>query len=88
MLNKPEPFGVDDVVCIWLKPEAVQPGANQAWLKRLTLNVPPWVKSFPYTDHPESDVLAIIVVEQLNPPICYTVKCGACQRLPSPPQPF
>ena len=68
-------LGVDDVVCIWFKPEAIQPGASQAWLKRVSLNVPPWVKSFPYTDHPKSDVLAIIVVEQLNPPISYAVKC-------------
>jgi hypothetical protein len=75
MLNKSESYEVGDVVCIWFKPEAVQPGANQAWLKRLTMNVPPWVKSFPYTDHPKSDVLAIIVVEQLNPPISYRVKC-------------
>jgi hypothetical protein len=33
----------------------------------------PWVKKYPYKDHPESEVHAIIVLEQLNPPQCYSV---------------
>jgi hypothetical protein len=53
----------------------VKPGMYQGWLKRVRLNAPPWVKKFPYSDHPESDVKAIIVMEQLNPPGTYAVPC-------------
>jgi hypothetical protein len=75
MIKKSEPFGVGDVVCIWFRPELVAPGGPQSWFKRITMNAPPWVKKFPYSDHPKSDVAALIMVEQLNPPIGYTVKC-------------
>jgi hypothetical protein len=74
-LRKSEKFGTGDVVCIWFRSEFSPPGRHQAWLKRVRLNVPPWVKKFPYNDHPESDVKAIMVVEQLNPPQCYSVPC-------------
>jgi hypothetical protein len=33
------------------------------------------VKKFPYNDHPGSDVKAILVVEQSNPPLTYAVPC-------------
>ena len=71
-----ESFASGDVVCIWFRPEAVPEGSHQAWLKRLRMNVPPWVKSFPYNDHPESEVQAVVVVEQLNPMRTYAVKCS------------
>jgi hypothetical protein len=74
MIKKSEPFGVGDVVAIWFRPEVIVPGGPQSWLKRVTMNVPPWVK-FPYRDHPESEVSALIMVEQLNPPIGYGIKC-------------
>jgi hypothetical protein len=74
MIKKSEPFGVGDVVCIWFRPEYVGPGGPQSWLKRVTMNMPPWVK-FPYKEHPESEVSALIMVEQLNPPIGYRIKC-------------
>jgi hypothetical protein len=75
MLRKSESYGVGDVVAIWLKPEAVRPGAHPVLLKRITMKAPPWVKGFPYADHPESEVAAIMMVEQLNPPASYTVTC-------------
>jgi hypothetical protein len=37
---------------------------------------PPWVKKYPYNDHPESDVGAIIALEQMNPQTCYAVPCS------------
>jgi hypothetical protein len=74
MIKKSEPFGVGDVVCIWFRPEIIAPGTTQSWLKRVTMNAPPWVK-FPYKEHPESEVSALIFVEQLNPPGGYTIKC-------------
>jgi hypothetical protein len=72
---KSEKFGVGDIVCIWFRPEFSPPGRHQAWLKQIRLNVPPWVKQFPYNDHPESDVKALMVVEQLNPRRQYHVPC-------------
>jgi hypothetical protein len=68
MFKKSEPFDVGDVVAIWFRAEAVPAGAPRSWLKRITMNAPPGVK-FPYKDHPESCVQALIMVEQLNPQI-------------------
>ena len=76
VIKRSESFASGDVVCIWFRPEAVPEGSHQAWLKRLRMNVPPWVKSFPYNDHPESEVQAVVVVEQLNPMRTYAVKCS------------
>ena len=75
VLQKSALFTAGDVVCVWWKPEFVKPGRYQGWLKRVRMNAPPWVKKFPYSDHPESDVKAIIVLEQLNPPGTYAVPC-------------
>jgi hypothetical protein len=41
------------------------------------MNVPPWVKQFPYNDHPQSDCKAIMMVEQLHPRTNYRVACDA-----------
>jgi len=76
VIKRSESFASGDVVCIWFRPEAVPEGSHQAWLKRLRMNVPPWVKSFPYNDHPQSEVQAVVVVEQLNPMRTYAVKCS------------
>jgi hypothetical protein len=45
-----------DVVCIWWRPEFVKPGFYQGWLKRVAMAAPPWMKAYPYNDHPGSDV--------------------------------
>jgi hypothetical protein len=75
MIKKSETFDVGDVVVIWFRAEAVPAGAPRSWLKRITMNAPPWVK-FPYKDHPESEVQALIMVEQLNPPTGYRLRCA------------
>jgi hypothetical protein len=75
MIKKSEPYGVGDVICIWFRPELVAPGGPTSWLKRITMNAPPWVKKFPYKDHPGSNVSALMMVEQLNPPRAYQIKC-------------
>jgi hypothetical protein len=74
-LRKSEKFSAGDVVCIWFRAEFSPLGRHQAWLKRVRLNVPSWVKNLPYNDHPESDVKAIMIVEQMNPPQCYSIPC-------------
>jgi hypothetical protein len=76
VLQKSAAYTVDDIVCIWWRPEFVTPGRYQGWLKRVRMAAPPWVKKYPYNDHPESDVGAVIVMEQLNPSQCYAVPCN------------
>jgi hypothetical protein len=44
-------------------------------MTRMSLFHPSAGLKFPYSDHPESDVKAIIVMEQLNPPGTYAVPC-------------
>jgi hypothetical protein len=75
-LQKSAAYTVGDVVCIWWRPEFLKPGMHPAWLKRIRLNAPHFVKKYPYNDHPESDVGALIVLEQLNPPRAYAVPCS------------
>jgi hypothetical protein len=74
-LKKSEKFAVGDMVCIWFRPECVPAGSNRGWLKRVAFNLPLWVKKFPYSDHPESNVKAILIVEQINPARQYRVPC-------------
>jgi hypothetical protein len=74
MMQKSAKYAVGDLVCIWFRPEFVT--GHPALLKRLMLDAAPWVKHYPYDDHPESDVKAIIMVEQLNPRQTYTIPCS------------
>jgi hypothetical protein len=73
VLKKSEKIAVGDFITVWFRPGIIKEG-HSALLKRLTLNVPHWVK-FPYRDHPQSDVKAIVMFEQLNPRQTYTVFC-------------
>jgi hypothetical protein len=75
-LQKTATYTVGDIVCIWWQSEFIKPGMRPGWLKRIRLNAPPWVKKYPYSDHPGSDVGALIVLEQLNPPRTYSVPCS------------
>lgn len=65
-----------DLVVLFFKPELVPAGGHSAILKRLVLNIPPWVKKFPYAGHPESDIAAIVLVEALNPPQRFAFRCS------------
>ena len=65
-----------DYVILWRRPEKVPPGQHQATIKRLVHNLPHFVR-WPHRDHPESEVIAALVVERLNPP--------GRQRWPAPP---
>jgi hypothetical protein len=85
-LRKSETFGTGDVVCIWFRPEFVPPGENQAWLKSGMAQEDPTEPAavgerLPYKDHPESDLKAILVVEQSNPPRCYEVRCDRIRAI-------
>jgi hypothetical protein len=56
-----------DLAVLHFRPELVKAGELQGSLKRLVLPPPPFVK-FPFRDHPDSNVRAVIIVEMLNPP--------------------
>ena len=72
--SKLEEVKAGDFVSVWHRPEITN-GKHQAIVKRLVMNIAPWVK-FPYKDHPKSDVLAIIMAEQINPKRTFTIKCS------------
>ena len=68
--DKREPVKAGDTVIIYRRPEIVPEGQPQAQVKRLVLAIPDWV-TFPWRDNPKSEVLPLIIAEQLNPPRQY-----------------
>ena len=76
IFDKTEPFKVGDLVILFRRRDVVPTGTFQGMVKRLVVAPPPWVKAFPYRDHPESDVQALVVVEQLNPRRFLPVSCA------------
>lgn len=75
MVDKNAPCEGGDLVVIYYKPEHVRPGDAHASLKRLVLAVPPYVK-WPWKEHPQSEVHAMIVFEMLNPPQQFQAKAA------------
>ncbi|MBM0205671.1 hypothetical protein JNW90_23650 [Micromonospora sp. STR1s_5] len=57
-----------------LRPELVSPGGSQSMIKRLVLAPPPHV-TFPWREHPKSEVHAVVVAEQLNPARQFWIRC-------------
>lgn len=76
MFDKREPVCAGDLVVLYFRPELVAPGQHQGIVKRLVLDVPPWVR-FPYGDHPDSNVQALITAEQTNPHRRYAIKAAS-----------
>jgi hypothetical protein len=73
--DKRAPYEAGDLVVIYIKPELVKPGRCNAMLKRL-VSIPHWATTFPFKDHPESEVIAIATVETLNPPRRLHYRCA------------
>ena len=73
--DRDAPVGRGDVVVFYFRPELVRPGALQARVKRLVLAPPPWV-TFPYNEHPDSEIAMLVIAEQINPPRQYRIKCS------------
>lgn len=67
LVDKHGKFGPGDLVVLFFRPEHVPAGMHQAILKRLAMALPPWVRRFPFREHPESEVHALVVVECTNP---------------------
>lgn len=55
VVERNAPVKPGELVCVFLKPEFVPAGQLQAGVKRLVLNIPPFVK-FPFKNHPDSAV--------------------------------
>ena len=77
MMDKSAAHAPGDFVGIWFRTHAWKDDAqrHQAWIKKIKVAAPPWVKSFPYDDNPKSEVQAVMVFEQLNPKGHYIVPC-------------
>jgi hypothetical protein len=73
--DKSATYARGDLVVIYIKPELVKPGRCNAMLKRL-VSIPHWAATFPFSDHPESEIVAIASVETLNPPRRIHFRCS------------
>ncbi len=74
VVEKHSKIAPGDLVVLFFKPEHVPTGKHQAILMRIVLPPPSYV-SFPWREHPMSDVHAVIIVEMLNPPKQFAYKC-------------
>lgn len=74
VFSSTEPVQAGDLVHLILRPELVPPGGLQCAIKRLVMAIPPYV-TFPWTENPKSDVHALVLAEQRNPPGQYAIKC-------------
>ena len=63
-----------DFAVLFFKPEHVPTGKHQAILKRVVMAPPHYVK-FPFREHPQSDVHALVIVEMTNPHRQFAYKC-------------
>ncbi len=63
-----------DIVSIWFRPGVKPPGEPQQWLKRLLVEPPPGML-FPFAPTSGSEFVPVIIVEQLNPPRSFTIRC-------------
>ena len=73
--DKNEPVTAGDDVVIFLTKKAASDGRNQVQLKRLVTNIPGFV-TFPWRDNPKSTVLAIVILETLNPSRQFSCRCS------------
>ena len=67
-VTKTEPYARGDVVVVWFRPELITPGGLPGMIKRIGMMPPPHVKTFPYKDHPQSEVLALIMLKTNDQP--------------------
>lgn len=68
------PIERGDLAAFFFKPELVPPGQLQVAIKRVLIAPPPWVE-FPYREHPDSEVRAVVIAEQINPYKQYSIPC-------------
>jgi hypothetical protein len=73
--SKSETVRSGDFVCIWFRPEALKPGDFPGLFKKLSRDIPHFV-TFPWVDHPESDISPALVAECFNPPRKFAIPCA------------
>lgn len=61
----------DDVILFFKNGVHTAHGSN-VWLKRVVMNTMPGLK-LPFEPHPQSEVIPVLIVEQLNPPQRYRI---------------
>ena len=71
-IGEPQP---GDLVALWLRPEKVPAGEPPVRIKRLVTAIPPFVR-FPYREHPESELHALVIVETTNPKQQFGMRCA------------
>jgi hypothetical protein len=76
VFSKTAKWKVGDIVAVWMRPEVLGPGDLQASVKKLTMAPPFYVRGFPYNEHPESNVNALMCVESLNPRRRLIARCA------------
>ena len=74
IVDRTVPYAPGDLVVLFRRPVEVG-GQPRAMVKRLVMAPPSWV-SFPWQDHPQSDVLALVIVEMLNPKRRIVMRCA------------
>ena len=73
--DKTQPIEVGDLVFVYLRPEAVEPGGLPIRLKRLLVAPPSWV-TFPWADNPRSEVLPVVIFGMDNPRASLSLRCS------------
>jgi hypothetical protein len=74
VFDKEGPLQAGDDAIFIFRPEILVPGEIQSACKRLVTAIPNFV-TFPWRDNPKSDVVPVIIAEQLNPPKRYVIAC-------------
>lgn len=74
VFTKAEAPRAGDIAIFILRPEEVREGGYQSLIKRLVLGIPPWV-TFPWRENPKSEVRALAIAAQSNPPRQYMIPC-------------
>ena len=64
-----------DLVALWYRPEKVPAGEPPVRIKRLVTAIPEFV-AFPFREHPDSTVYALLVVATTNPKRQFGVRCA------------
>ena len=74
LIERDRKIGPGDLAVLYFKPDRIPPGECNSTLKRVVMPPPHYVK-FPWREHLQSDVHALVIVEMTNPGRQFAVKC-------------
>lgn len=75
LFDRTERYERGDLVAVFRRVDANSGNPFRAEVKRLIMGPPSWVK-FPWSDHPDSDVLALVGLEMNNPRRRFALRCA------------